>query len=157
MIIHLSEISSNFTYQQKNSKYSGTDPIKDKIQKQSFSKTKLLKLLREPLKNKFVSFSLIFSLLFNIGIWFLLYLFIKPKTEPIFLHYNIYFGIDLIGEWYRIYLIPLSGFVILLVNYLVGAKIYQTKQVLTYLLVGFTIPLQIFLGLSAILIIRINI
>lgn len=120
------------------------------------SKSGKIAQFRKPLENKFVAFSFLFSLFFNVGIWILLNQFIEPTTELIYLHYNIYFGIDLIGEWYKVYLIPFSGFLILLVNYLVGAIMYPTKKVFTYLMTGFTIPLQIFLGWAAFLIILIN-
>ncbi|PIS42465.1 MAG: hypothetical protein COT24_03415 [Candidatus Kerfeldbacteria bacterium CG08_land_8_20_14_0_20_40_16] len=118
---------------------------------------RLINTLRKPLKNKFFSFAILFSLFSNIGIWVLIYLYIQPNNEPISLHYNIYFGIDLIGEWYKLYFIPLSGLIIILVNYLVSAIIYSSKMVLAYLVIGVTAFVQILLGLAAILIILVNI
>lgn len=120
-------------------------------------KKRIWDMLREPLKNKFASFAFLFSLLSNIAIWLLLYIFIKQSNETTLLHYNIYFGVDLIGNWYNVYLIPLSGIVIILVNYILGAIMYLKKSVIFYLAIGFTMPIQILLGIAAVLIILQNI
>ena len=116
----------------------------------------LIAALRAPLHNKIISVGVLVSILLNLGIWIVLYIYIKPSHGPIYLHYNIYFGIDLIGEWYRVYIIPLTGLLIILVNYLAGAIMYSSKRVLSYLLVIFAIPVNVFLALSAILIAYIN-
>ncbi|PIY97283.1 MAG: hypothetical protein COY66_00090 [Candidatus Kerfeldbacteria bacterium CG_4_10_14_0_8_um_filter_42_10] len=118
---------------------------------------KLISNFREPLRSKFFSLNLLFSIFLNIGIWGLIYFFIIPNSEPVSLHYNIYFGIDLIGEWYKVYFISLSGLIIILVNYLVSAIIYSEKKVLSYLIIGFTALIQMLLALAAILVILINI
>jgi hypothetical protein len=115
-----------------------------------------LEKLHAPLKNKIISIALLVALLLNLGIWILLYMFIKPSLEPIYLHYNIYFGIDLIGSWYRIYLIPLSGLLIILVNYFMGVIMYSSKKLLSYVIVIFTVPINMFFALAAVLLIFIN-
>ncbi|MBU2236256.1 MAG: hypothetical protein ABIF80_01160 [Patescibacteria group bacterium] len=117
---------------------------------------KFKQALRAPLSSRIVGVGVLTSLLLNLGIWVILYIFIKPSHEPIYLHYNIYFGIDLIGEWYKIYLIPLTGLIVILVNYLAGVIMYSSKRVLSYLVVIFAIPVNLFLALSAILLAFIN-
>jgi|SaaInlStandDraft_4_1057021.scaffolds.fasta_scaffold128846_1 hypothetical protein len=117
---------------------------------------KFSKILRNPLNNKIIGVSVLISIFLNLGIWIALHTSIKPSLEPVYLHYNIYFGIDLIGEWYRIYIIPLTGLIIILVNYLAGAIMYSSKKVLSYLVVIFAIPVNLFLALAAILLAFIN-
>ncbi|MFA6909244.1 MAG: hypothetical protein WC289_05195 [Patescibacteria group bacterium] len=46
----------------------------------------------------------------------LLALRLHPTADPVPLHYNIYFGIDLIGAWWHIFLFPGIGLLILLLN-----------------------------------------
>ena len=115
-----------------------------------------LQKMHAPLRNKIIGIAILVALFLNLGIWILLYAKIKPSPDPIFLHYNIYFGIDLIGDWYRIYIIPLSGLLIILVNYLVGVIMYSSKRILSYLIVIFTIPVNMFLALAAVLLAFIN-
>lgn len=117
---------------------------------------KFKQALRAPLSSRIIGVGVLISLLLNLGMWVILYIFIKPSHEPIYLHYNIYFGIDLIGEWYKIYLIPLTGLIVILVNYLAGVIMYSSKRVLSYLVVIFAIPVNLFLALSAILLAFIN-
>lgn len=119
-------------------------------------KVNLINRLRDPLRERFIVVSFLLSLFLNISTWILLYFSVQPRPDPIFLHYNIYYGIDLIGSWYEIYFIPGSGLIFLLANYILSVIMYPTKKLLAYLLVGFNLPLHLLLGLAAILIILIN-
>lgn len=40
-----------------------------------------------------------------------------PSDLPIFLHYNTILGVDVTGSWYGLFVMPLSGTVILVVNF----------------------------------------
>lgn len=53
----------------------------------------------------------------NIITWLIIYFQIKPGSETIPLHYNIFYGTDLADKGYYIYFIPLIGLAILCVNY----------------------------------------
>lgn len=39
----------------------------------------------------------------------LLWYFIRPSEMPLVLHYNVYFGVDLLGTWWQAYILPLLG------------------------------------------------
>lgn len=123
---------------------------------QPLGESGLMQKLAAPIKNRIIGITLLISMILNIGIWILFYIFIKPTPEPIYLHYNIYFGIDLIGDWYKIYLIPLSGLVIILVNYFVSVIIYSSKRVFSYVVLSFTVIIHFFLVLAALLLTHIN-
>ena len=116
----------------------------------------LLKKLKDPFHNRTIGIGLLVAMIINLGAWVVLYLYIKPSLDPIYLHYNIYFGIDLIGEWYKIYIIPLSGLLIILVNYLAGVILYPSNRVLSKLVVLFAVPVNIFLTLASVLLAFIN-
>lgn len=47
------------------------------------------------------------------------------------LHYNIHFGVDLFGPWWRIFTIPLTGLVILLINHLLAALAWNRERLLS--------------------------
>lgn len=96
------------------------------------------------------------SLVLNIGLWIFLYFQIKPSQHPIPLHFSIYFGIDVIDKWYKIYIIPGLGLVFILANFLLGAIIYRSEKILSYFLNFIAIFLQILLILGALSSIRIQ-
>src|SRR6478609_8601054 len=54
----------------------------------------------------------------NIITFLVIYLKIKPNSEIIPLHYYIFYGTDFAGKGFFIYLIPLIGLSILVVNYI---------------------------------------
>ena len=104
------------------------------------------------IEKKLFIFTLIISLFINIFIWAFLFLKIKAQSNPIPLHYNIYFGIDLIGKWYKIFLIPLLGLIIFFINFIVSSIIYSREKILSYYLAIITVFIQIILVLSSVFI-----
>jgi len=42
--------------------------------------------------------------------------FLRPTDSALILHYNVYFGVDLIGAWWHVYALPLGGFLLFLLN-----------------------------------------
>ena len=107
-------------------------------------------------QDRFVQINLIFSLLANLGLWLLLAWQIRGLGESMSLHYNIYFGIDLLGPWYQIFSLPAVGLIFFLLNFLIGVFIYSQEKILRYFLVGFSSFLQVIFILAALLIISIN-
>lgn len=101
-------------------------------------------------------FAVVGVALLNAGSWALLYFTIHAQEDPIFLHYNIYFGVDLIGQWYRLYLMPLIGLAVAAVDTVLAAALYRRARALSYVLLGITVFLQLLLLLSVWLIIRQN-
>ena len=72
------------------------------------------------------------------------------------LHYNIYFGIDLLGPWYQIFLLPILGLIFLLINFLFGMAVYRRELILSYFLAGTSSFVQIIFVLAATFITLIN-
>lgn len=71
--------------------------------------------LLDYLKN--ILFLTVLSLVLNIISWLVIATQIKPSSEVIPLHYNIFYGPDIVGQGYYVYIIPLVGLSILAVNY----------------------------------------
>lgn len=97
--------------------------------------------------NLFLFFS---AILLNITIWILLYLIIKPSQYPIPLHFNIYFGIDVIDNWYNIFVIPLLGFLFCLINFFLAGLIFENEKLFSYFLNAASLFVQILLILGAV-------
>jgi hypothetical protein len=96
------------------------------------------------------------AVLCNIATWSLLLWKIPQTSETIFLHYNVYFGVDLTGGWRQLFWVPGSGTVILLVNTLVillDAHMHRIARVMMGVL---TIGFQMMLLVASVLIILLN-
>lgn len=76
----------------------------------------------------------IINIMMNIGIWIFLWRRVRPTHDPITLQYNIYFGISYIGEWYKIYAIPIIGLFIFILNYTISYYIYRKDKMAAYFL-----------------------
>lgn len=80
-----------------------------------------------------VGFSLVFLFLSIIlPIWQLLPEIKEQVAIP--LHYNIHFGVDLYGVWWRVFTIPLIGFITLVLNYIVAGIMWSKEKVISYFL-----------------------
>ncbi|MDD4995649.1 MAG: hypothetical protein PHW53_04285 [Patescibacteria group bacterium] len=102
----------------------------------------------------------IFSAVLLFALWILATVKIAPLSgEGAFLplHYNIYFGIDLIGAWYKIFAIPGAGTVFFIVNCVLAAIFYKKEKVLSYFAAAANFILSIGLAVALVLIILLNI
>jgi hypothetical protein len=83
--------------------------------------------------------------------------FIRPVDFPIILHYNVYFGVDVIGAWWQVYFLPLIGLVILSVNTVLGYLFYQQKErIVAHLLILATFIVQIGISIAVASLLLIN-
>lgn len=81
-------------------------------------------------------------------LWLLLLFAVRPSAEPVTLHYTIYFGVDRVGAWYQLFVVPLAGLIVLAVNTML-ASIYRRREVLIgSLLAGSTLAVQVLLILA---------
>lgn len=110
-------------------------------------------------KDGFFRLLFFFSLAVNLFIWAFLYLKFSPLQtmgETLPLHYNIYFGIDFIGRWYEVFIMPLVGIFFIIINFILADIIYLRDKVTSYFLTGAGAFIQILLFLAAYSIIIIN-
>ena len=87
---------------------------------------------------------LIGALILNGINWGLIAFFIRPVDFPIILHYNVYFGGDVIGAWWQLYFLPAIGLIILIINTVLGYLFYQKQErIIAHLLMLATFIAQI--------------
>ncbi len=55
---------------------------------------------------------------------------VRDMTLPA--HYNIYFGIDLVGPWWYAFLLPVAGSSIVVVNIALAFLLHKKKAIATY-------------------------
>src|SRR5688572_23331888 len=75
----------------------------------------------------------------------LFFFFIRPTEKLLILHYNIYFGVDLLGLWWQVYILPGLSLLLFIGHFMLARFFYYRKErVAAYLfLLGF-----VFLALS---------
>lgn len=108
------------------------------------------------LKDRFVKINLFLAGGLNVILWLWLFWQTKDFSGHIALHYNIYFGIDLLGPWFNLFYLPIIGLVIFLINLTIGALSFEREKMLGYFLVGGATLNQILLLLAAFFIVFIN-
>ena len=116
------------------------------------SKEEFKAIIRKPW---FTSIMLV-ALIVNVLNWALLVYKLEPSDLPIFLHYNIYLGIDRIGTWYFLYLMPLSGTVIFLTNLFIAMFLFYRERVMSIMTVLLTLGAEMTLVVSSVLILLKN-
>lgn len=84
----------------------------------------------------------------NAALWLLLLLAVRPSAEPVTLHYTIYFGVDRVGAWYQLFLVPLAGLIVLAVNAGLSATYRRREALIGLLLAGSTLVFQVLLILA---------
>ena len=95
--------------------------------------------------------------LLNLAAWVWVAWYIRPQADPVFLHYNILFGVDFIGEWWRVFYLPLTGTLIIFANAVIGWFLFQRDKYIAYAFLGMAMLCQVFLLIGAALLVFLNI
>jgi len=113
--------------------------------------------MQEYFRSSIVLWLLALSFVVNIANWISLKIFIQPVDFPIILHYNVYFGVDVLDSWQKVYLVPIIGFFLFLINTFLGLYFYQQKErIASYILAIANLMIQLSLLVASISIILIN-
>lgn len=96
------------------------------------------------------------ALLLNIATWAVLFRRIPYTDGIIFLHYNIYYYIDLVGEWKQMWWVPGAGAVALVVNAGLVFIVRRIPQAIAVMTLTITLSLQLMLVVAAVLIVLLN-
>ncbi|OGI26010.1 MAG: hypothetical protein A3J76_05230 [Candidatus Moranbacteria bacterium RBG_13_45_13] len=103
-----------------------------------------------------IFFSLVLAVLANGGIWIALFRTVVPTDLPIILHYNIYFGIDAIGNWKSVFFMPTLAVILLAANIVLSRFFYYKERLVSYLFAGTALALQLLMAVGVISVIIIN-
>lgn len=92
------------------------------------------------------------------AIWWLLISGVHPDSSgQIFLHYNIIFGIDLVGDWWNMYFLPAAGLLVVLANFFLSLVFYAQDRFLARLVSVWTVFFHAFLLAAVIFLVRLNV
>ena len=112
---------------------------------------------QEFFKNHIVLWLLIFNFLTNLTNWIILAIFINKTQGNIILHYNVYFGVDNLGNWKQSFLAPAIGLFLFLINLSLAFFFYKNKErIASYSLLLASVIIQINLIISSVSVILIN-
>jgi hypothetical protein len=112
---------------------------------------------QEFFRSGLVHWTAIASLILNAVNWGVIAFFNRPVDFPIILHYNVYFGVDVIGAWWQIYYLPLIGLVVLCINTVLGYLFYKQKErIVAHLLMLATFIVQIGISVAVACLLIIN-
>ncbi|MBU0546276.1 hypothetical protein KKA13_03420 [Patescibacteria group bacterium] len=108
------------------------------------------------LRDLWISIPLAGAVTAQIFMWTYILYYIHPSPDQFFLHYNITFGVDLAGEWWKILLLPISGLAVFLINYFLSFYFYGVEKFLSRLLVLIAGIFHVFLVIATVLIVGLN-
>ncbi|PIZ56492.1 hypothetical protein COY23_03090 [bacterium (Candidatus Torokbacteria) CG_4_10_14_0_2_um_filter_35_8] len=119
--------------------------------------SKLNNIIHHPFwKDKFTSLSLISAVLLNIILWMMIFFAVEPAEEPIALHYNTYFGVDVEGLYYKLYVLPQTGIIIMVINFILSLLSFRHEKLTAYFLSFISVLVQVFLIIALYFIIMAN-
>ncbi|TSC65979.1 MAG: Uncharacterized protein G01um101477_267 [Candidatus Doudnabacteria bacterium Gr01-1014_77] len=89
-----------------------------------------------------ILFQIAVSALLNIISWVVIITQIKPNAEPLPLHYNVFFGPDIVTKGYYLYSLPLVGLLILVANYIFYRYTKEREEFAAKIVIAVTMVVQ---------------
>ncbi|EKE21839.1 MAG: hypothetical protein ACD_7C00115G0004 [uncultured bacterium] len=112
---------------------------------------------QEYFRSHIIIWLLILSFIINTANWLSLNIWVKPVDFSIILHYNVYFGVDSIGDYREVYILPIIGLILFFINFVLSLYFYQQKErIASYILLIATLMIQLSLAVASTSIILIN-
>lgn len=106
--------------------------------------------------DRYINSVLFVSIFLNLINWAYLASNRTSGDYPIILHYNLFFGVDFLGNYNMVFLIPLVGVIVFLVNSLLGHIFYRAEKLAAYIFTINILIVQCFLLLASYLIVAVN-
>ncbi len=97
------------------------------------------------------------SIILNIFSWVWLSVQIPQAGGQVFLHYNILFGVDQVGDSWKIFYVPLLGLFIFLINLSLGWLLYRKDKFMAQVLLFFSALCQVFVVIATFLLVFLNV
>lgn len=88
----------------------------------------ILKDARSFYGNTLVRFSLLAAAVLQFAGFALLAFFVRPQQSIVIVHYNVYFGVDLIGDWGQVFIVPFVSLAFVCVNTVLAQWFHAQKE-----------------------------
>ena len=112
---------------------------------------------QEFFRSHLVQWIIIGTIFLALAVWGVLIFYIRPVDLPIVLHYNVFLGVDIVGEWWQLYFLPIISDIFLITNTTLAYVFYQKKERLAayiFLLASFFVQAGIAIALSSLIMIN---
>lgn len=96
------------------------------------------------------------SFLINIITCLVLWFYAKPSAHQIALHYNVVVGFNELGSGYRLYQLPMLGFIVTIINFLL-LRIFKDRHIYLSAAAGVIALLSAVVLLFAALLLRLEV
>lgn len=96
------------------------------------------------------------GLILNIILWIVIVSKFGLSHEQEALHFNIVYGIDLVGSSRQLYELPAAGLIIFLVNLWLAKLIYERDRLFSYFLAYGSLVAQLILGMGLLSLVILN-
>lgn len=126
---------------------------------QAFSRAqmRLMKVVRSlTLKDRVIQAVFVLSFILNGVLWVWLLSEIPRPSYPIPLHVNVYFGVDYIDSWYKVFFLPAFGLWAIATNFVITYLLYLKERLLSYFCTVTTLLVHVLLLVAAYRIILLN-
>lgn len=111
------------TYQEKSSISDWNEDALQSLEKKEFFSNGIVRVL--------LSFNIVLLFL-SFG---LLGYFVRHEEGAVILHYNVYFGVDIQGVWWQVFLFPFAGLFFLVFHTFLAYHFYKkSERIASYLL-----------------------
>ncbi|MFA6307599.1 MAG: hypothetical protein WCS88_02805 [Patescibacteria group bacterium] len=98
-------------------------------------------------KDKLAFWLINFSFLSILATWFLFFI-KRIKYDPLaVLHYNIYSGIDILGAWYILFIIPVLVLIVSFLDFFLAVLLWTKVRVMSYFLLLTILLINVFMFL----------
>jgi hypothetical protein len=118
---------------------------------------KLIYPVKLYIKNAPIAGMFVISLLLKIASWVWLLWQIGPQKDYIFLHYNILFGVDLIGPWQKILILPGIGLLVLVANTVLAWMLFNKNKFAAQILHAASVVCQVLLFIGSTILVFLNV
>lgn len=129
---------------------------KEKISRGLTSRFKLF-FSKEYWHSRTVLWLLISSIVGNLVNWIIILIYVRPTVPTIILHYNVYFGVDMMGNWGWVFILPGIGLFLLIINNSLAIYFYgNLERIASYILLIAALMVQLSLLIATLSVIIIN-
>lgn len=108
------------------------------------------------LRTRAIAVLIISIVLVNAISWGLLLWKIPYTDATVFLHYNVFYGIDLVGTWKSLFWLPGSGLAFALINILLLRLSKVVDTFIAHIVLIITLLFQIMLAVASLLVVLLN-
>jgi len=109
------------------------------------------------LKNFWIRLLLITALTLCLFDFWYLFTNLQFGQDNYFLHYNVIFGVDLVGSWVKLLFLPISSLLVIILNFSLAFYFFNKDKFLSYILATTVLVFEVFLTIGLMLVMRLNV